>query len=230
MYNLSTTISFFRSLSLVALVSASVVLAGCGGGGGNDDDDDGGQNVGQLVEMVVISTPELDGTVGLDPTNPQSRPDEQPGVGDGGFAPGEPRKTFQAFWSFDLSQIPAGARVRSARLSLYVRDTIGDPNTAIVLARMDHVNYGATFPLTLFPPVLEFDFDQINDLATVGRRELDVTAQVQADVAAGRSRSQYRMRGAIDNNLDANFDAVLLTDGEDSQGSGELPMLILELE
>lgn len=229
----SNKLSFARPFALVALMSASVAFAGCGGGGGgHDDDDDNGndQNVGQVTELTIASTPELDGMLAGTPQNPFAAAQNQPVVGDLAYAPGGDRNTFQAVFSFDLSQIPAGKTVRSARLSLYVRDVNGDPDAAIVLARMDHVNYGPNFPINFSPPVIDFNFDTINDLNTIGRRDLDVTDQVLADIAAGRSRSQYRLRGAIDNNLDAQADYTVFTDGEDSAGTGQLPLIILELE
>ena len=105
------------------------------------------------------------------------------------------------------------------------------PQAAMALVRIDHVNFGVLFPQApLGGTTLEFDFAQLADLNTVERKDVDVTAQVQADLDSGRSRSQFRLRGAVTSNNDDVADIMLLTDGEDSQGSGELPLLIVDVE
>ncbi len=126
--------------------------------------------------------------------------------------------------------MPAGAQIVSAKLSMYQNRSAGDPQSMMVLVRVDHVNYGLNFPQTfLGGNTLDFNFAQINDLASIGRKEIDVTAQLQDDLDDGRTRSQYRLRGAVRSNNDGIADAMVLTDAEDSEGTGELPMLIVEI-
>ncbi len=227
-----------RSLALLAFLCASLAFAACGGGGGDGDGDVEGDNNDPgneppITQVIVTSTPELDGVVAGDNATVQSRSDLQPAVGDfqfiSGVTQGAPRAV--SYFSFDLTGVPAGRTVQSATLSLFNRAIQGDPKGMAVLIRIDHVNYGDVFPVATLGGVgLDFNFATINDIDVLGRKDIDVTTQVQSDLGSNRGRSQYRLRGAIASNLDNIADIALLTDGEDSQGSGELPMLIIELD
>lgn len=233
-------VSMTRRVALAALIGSSLVLIGCSGGGKGDKD--GKKKEDPMPEPPVVTPApqleytvdgdgDLDGVVFGDNAQVQSRTDLQPGVGDFSAqgATGTPRSV--AYFSFDLPELPAGAQIKSATLSLYNRATQGDPQGMMVLVRVDHVNYGTLFPQTLLGAQgLDFNIATISDIGTLGRKNIDVTEQVQADVDAGRERSQYRLRGAIASNLDNVADIALLTDGEDSFGTGEVPMLIIELE
>lgn len=224
MSNITTIFSNIRTFALVAMTGASLLLAGCGGGGGGDDEE-------QQLQLTALSQPDLDGVVFGDNQDIQSRPDLQPGVGDFALTTGASPARAVSYYSFDVSDIPAGATIKSATLSLFARDTLGNPQGMMVLVRVDHVNYGANFPQTLLGATgLDFNFATINDIGTIGRKEIDATAQLQADIDAGRSTSQFRLRGAIATNADNITDMAFLTDGEDSFGTGEVPMLIIELE
>ena len=64
----------------------------------------------------------------------------------------------------------------------------------------------------------------MTDPGPIGYRSIDVTAAVQADLAAPRIRSQYRIRFEQTANGDNVTDLVLLTDTENSHnGGGGLP-------
>lgn len=244
MTTLNTIIKNARRLAFTALLGSSFALVGCGGGGadgGMDDDfandedivEDAGNNDVTLQQVTLLSTPELDGVVVGDNQQVNGRSDIQPVVGDGQFTPtvNQGAVRFQAYYSFNLSSLPQGARIKSATMSLYSRDAQGDPAGAMVLVRVDHVNYGNTFPTTLNAGItLDANTAQIGELETIGRKDVDVTTQLQADLDAGRSTSQYRLRGAVASNFDSVPDVIVLTDAEDTQGTGELPMLIIELE
>lgn len=233
--------SLSRFLALLVLATAALSLAACGGGSGdgNNDadgvndagDDNNDDNVDQQQTLFVItSTPELDGTTRGNGVSQEGRADVETAVGDGPFVVGEGSNRFQAYYSFDLSEIPANSTVTSATLSLFSRGTFGDPEAMMVQIIVDHVNFGTLFPQApLGGTTLTFDIVRILDLNTQGRKDVDVTAQVQEDVDSIRTRSQYRLRGAITSNNDDVADVVLLTDGEDTGGAGELPLLIVEI-
>lgn len=239
MTTLNNILSNTRRLALGALLGSSLALVGCGGGGMHKEQEEEIVEEGVVVtplpetQFTVASTADLDGIVFGDNLSVQGRPDLQPGVGDfsynGNVNSGAPRAT--SYYSFDLSALPEGARVKSAMLSLYSRDTLGDPQEMMVLVRVDHVNYGNVFPTTHGGAQgLDFNFATLADMNVLGRKDLDVKDQLQADLDAGRSTSQYRLRGAIASDLDNETDIALLTDGEDSFGTGELPLLIIEIE
>lgn len=213
-------------IAILALLASLVFLAGCAA-----EDEDGGVD-GDVTDFDIPSTANLDGVAYADNVSNEGRTDLQPAVGDSAFVAGGVGATrFVAYYSFDLSAIPDGAVVVSATLSLYVRDTQGDPQDMMVLARVDHVDYGAVFPDAPFDATaLDLDFAQIADLATVGRRDVDVTDQVQLDLDDGATRSQFGIRGAVATDNDAVTDIFMLTDAEDTFGTGELPMLYVEIE
>jgi len=216
------------SFALAAL-ALGLVLSACGGGGGGDGNED--QPV--QTEFTVISTPTLDGVVFGDNAAVQSRADLQPGVGDGQFIVDESAGAvrFVSYFSFDLSDLPPGATIRSATLSLFNRAIQDDPQSMAILVRIDHVDFGAVFPTAILgATALDSNFAVIADINTLGRKNFGVGLQVQTDLDAGRTRSQYRLRGAIASDFDNVADLALLTDGEDSFGTGELPTLIIELE
>ena len=56
----------------------------------------------------------------------------------------------------------------------------------------------------------------LSDTAALGPQTMEVTTQVQNDLDAGRPRSQYRVRGAVDTpNGDGVNDLIVYTDGLD---------------
>ena len=175
--------------------------------------------------------PELDGVVADYDTASESLPTVPPHVGDGALIAGSGAPRAVGYYSFDVSELPADAVIRSATMRLYTVDTEGDPQGMMVLVRIDHVNYGSVFPQTALGATgLDFNFATISDIGTIGAHEIDVTEQLQADIDAGRQTSQYRLRGAIPTDSDAVTDLAELSDAEDTANSGLLPVLVIEIE
>lgn len=221
---LMTLLPNARLIATAFAITTSLFLAGCGGGGGGADEDE--QNA--PVQMTIVSTPELDGLAGIVGQSADTANDQPPAVGDFSASIGG---QIVGYYSFDVSQIPAGARIVSARLSLFSARTLGDPQAMMVHVKVDHVNYGGVFPQALIAGAsLDFDFAQIQDLNVTGRKDIDVTAKLQDDLDSGRSTTQYRLRGAVGTNNDNQVDVVIFTDAEDTDGFGELPLLIVEYE
>ena len=210
-----------RVIATAFAIMTTLFLAGCGGGGGGENDD-------QIdpIQLTVVSTPELDGLTAVVGQNTDGANDQPPAVGDLATNLG---RDVVGYYSFDVSQIPAGARIVSARLSLFSRATLNDPEEMMVHIKLDHVNFGNLFPQVLLAgAALDLDFAQIDDVNTTGRKDIDVTAQLQDDIDSGRSTTQFRLRGAVGTNNDNLADVVIFTDGEDTEATGELPMLIIE--
>lgn len=210
--------TFDRNVALVLLASLALTLA-CG----SED---------RETDFTLPSTSRLDGVAFGDNVSDGGRVDFQPTVGDDIFVDGGAGATrYVTYYSFDLGDVPAASVVISATLSLFLRDTLGDPKGMMVLARVDHVDFGTAFPKApLDATGLDLNFAQISDLTTVGHREIDVTDQVQADLDDGAIRSQFRVRGAISTNNDDVSDVFFLTGAEDTFGTGEPPLLIIEIE
>src|SRR5262245_3089215 len=168
-------------------LAAAILLAsgGCGGGGG-----DGGAGGGppQTLTLDVLAT-FTGGAGGPGPGLPTVE------VGDvdtflpdgmGGFTP-FPLST-RCTWSFDVTQIPAGATVTSAVFSVGQILVTGIPFTDghgnVVL---DHVDLGPTFdPTDLAGGTLPTAAVTLSNSAALGVKSCDVTAQVAADLASGR--------------------------------------------
>ncbi len=224
---LNTLRSMLRPLALTAAFSATLALAGCGGGGGGGEDGDEQQIV--IQQVTITSTPELDGVVFGSATTVQGRTDLAPHVGDFAFNAGQGPQRLQAIYSFDLSDLPEGAVIRSATLNVSVTDIIGEPVDLLSAVRLDHINFGTTFPQNFGPIVLDGNVAVIQNMGVLGLKQANVTEQVQDDMDSNRTRSQYRFRGVSETNGDNVADAVEMSDGEGSTG-GQNPVLILEIE
>jgi hypothetical protein len=184
-------------------------LVACGGGGGGD-------GTPQQGSLTIASTPTLDGPVGSSlslGTDPSQRPD----VGD--VAGGE---FVHGLFSFDLGQIPAGAQIVSASMQLTSTSTTGNPASMMGGTMViDHLSYGDSFPSELndITVIHQSGVALWDDVTTVGPRAFNVTSQVQNDQTAGRTRSQFRMRGLVSTNADSSIDLVTFSGGEDLNGN-----------
>lgn len=209
----------------VLLAALLLSLPSCGGGGGSGDDD------AQAQQLEVTTLGNMDGVLvfnnaGTLDTGLAFGPPE---TGDDAFRPGGDTAMFHGLWSFDLSALPAGAQVSSASLRLFLVNANGAPDAAFVLARLDHVDFGAAFPANSgVVASLSTDIAQVSDLATIGPRILDVTAAVLADRTAARTRTQFRLRPALGTNNDAEKDSSVWSSAE-GQGTDpdRRPLLIL---
>lgn len=101
---------------------------------------------------------------------------------------------YRAFFSFDISSIHS--TVVSATLKIYqVSTPEGSPYTNLGSLLIDHVNFG-----TIAANATVYDGNDLTrSIATTsnsadGWKEFDVKNGVQADIDAGRSTSQFRVR------------------------------------
>ena len=166
------------------LLATALLCAGCGGGGGPDGP----------VTVTLLTTPDLVGTV----TSTGFVTPQTLGVGDR-TPPGSAEFTFRGFFTFDLAALPPGATVLSATLTVHQIHVSGSPYTTLGALLVDQVvfgtvleagAYGRSFPTSQGVP-LSFD-------ATLGPKVVDATMQVQADLAAGRTLSQWRLRFVLE--------------------------------
>jgi hypothetical protein len=112
--------------------------------------------------------------------------------------------------------------------------------------RVDHLDYGNTLDIQSGedfylpipnPIVLSANIGGLTAEGSVGYKEIDVTAQVQADIQGGRTRSQFGLRFLFDDTMadpdgdDAAFndEYVLFEDAGNHQGTGNRPQLVLRL-
>lgn len=202
-----------RHLALPILFALLLMSIGCGGGGGGDEV--------ETLEALILSDPDLDGFAinreGLILGNEIAKP----AAGDLSHPDGQ--QTYRGIFSFDLDVIPAGATVVLAEFTVNQLHTQGDPIGLMGALVADHIDMGSPFDAAVFD---QFTLETIrgpggepivlSDSAALGSRTMEVTAQVQNDLGAGRPRSQFRVRGAVDApDGDAIADLINLSDGED---------------
>jgi len=178
----------------------TLLLAACGGGGQT------------TMRLDIPATDALTGDA-IDGQTPLGS--VQPFVGDTPTNLG-----IRAFYSFDLSGLPAGAAVTQA---VFTTAQVGAPfgtpyadlGGAIVVT---HVDLGGTLDTGDFDsPALTPSPGAISDDPAAGVRSLDVTAQVVADLGAGRTTSEYRLAFAADTEGGNDEDTVQF---EDALGAG----------
>lgn len=178
-----------RSLALLALVPLAA-LGACGGGGGS------GNATAQPVAVTLHGAPLLDGTV----TQGGATFLGEALVGDNGGAQGE-----RACIDFELTGVPTGAHVVTATMTLVQRVVRGTPYATLGSLLLDHVVYGTVLEAGEYARTpIESAFAVLSTDATLGPRTIDVTAQVQNDLARGQS--QFRLRFSTENDLDAVID------------------------
>ncbi len=147
------------------------------------------------------------------------------------------------FVSFSILDIPAQATVNSAILRLYQYNFSGDPYNKLGNLKIEHLVYGASLDSSDYSlEALNATVGVISTNSTVGWKNLDVTDQVQEDLANARARSQFRVRfvdaqftgegnnwiyvsaaeGGNPAQLVIDFNYALLTVAVDGNGSGSV--------
>lgn len=179
---------------------------------------------GPEITVNLLSTAALDGYVRSDGTSVPTG--SSPITGD--LDAGAPGMGYRQFYSFDLSSLPAGSSVTSATLRLYQASVAGSPYVDLGNVIVDHVDYGAALAGAAYNAVaLASNVGVLSSDATIAYKTLVVTARVQADVAAARTRAQFRVRFSnVDSNNDAGSDFALFTDAEFLGAS--VPMLVVK--
>ncbi len=165
--------------------SPPVVLGAGGGGGGGPVSVElstiAGQN-GRLIYSGLVG-PVIDVL-------------QQPAMGYNLFGDLE-----MGFFTFDLSQIPAGATIESATFEVDQRTTLGNPQATIGVVCLAHTPAFAAAPtVTELMATMEDPIRDGTGLAEVlsftqqpGLRTMDVTSQVRRDRSEGRNRARFRL-------------------------------------
>lgn len=201
---------------IVAILTLGALIASACGGGGSDlawEDHD----------RTYTSVPDRDGYIwksGFLHTSARLYAGDNDGLIDA--------DAISSVLCFDTGGIGDGAVIESAVLRVYQEDHQGSPYSKIGNLVVDHVTIGADVSLD--------DYDGGNITANIGTlsttaveewKTLDVTAAVQNDVTANRPRSEFRIRFSTESNDDNVSDFVIANDGEDSEGTGNLPQLVV---
>ena len=182
-----------RRATLTTLLSIALVTTGCGGGGGTSPP--------APVTVTILSTDELDGIVGSG--GDFSLTGDVVQAGDSTTNLG-----YRGFVSFELGVIPAGATVLTATLRLVQKKVTGDPYGSMGPVLLDQVVYGNVLESGAFARSFPQNqaFATLSTNATLEAKTVDATAPVQGDRASLRTQSQYRLRFAVESDLDTAFD------------------------
>jgi hypothetical protein len=130
--------------------------------------------------------------------------------------------------------LPAGATVVQAVLETYQFEVIGSPYAGLGDLRVDSIDLDDGVGAGLD----EGDYSSaafstvpgsLSSSSTLGPRSIDVTAAVQADVAAGRANSDFRIYFQSQTDGNGTEDQVKLISASDDGGTGRAPTLTITL-
>lgn len=205
-----------RFAGTAAVFLATLTLPGCGGGAEQNP---------APVTVTLTSTPALDGLVFAGGTVTLS---SNVTAGDYANALG-PQGGIRGFVSFDVSTIPAGATVVSATLTLVQRNVNSNPYGTLGSLLLDQVVYGSVLEAGAYARSFPSSqgFATLASSAVLGPQTVSVTAQVQADLDASRPQSQYRLRFAVEEDLDADSDQAQFWSAETALVPSDRPTLVI---
>jgi hypothetical protein len=116
------------------------------------------------------------------------------------------RSIVRGLLEFPIDTIPAGSTLTDAKLLLTQCKVAGKPFTKLGNVVVEHITYGDPFDTSAFDsPRIGAAVGMLSDNPSLGKRTLVITPVVQADLAAGRKLSQYRLRMSL---FDGNADSV----------------------
>jgi hypothetical protein len=173
-----------RSLRVVLGLGAGLALAGCGGGGGDSG------------PTTIALSPSSAGTL-----HDNGLPNGFAGIRVGQSA----NESLRGGLRFPLFPfVDSGDTILSATLRVKQTGTVGSPYTVHGALVVDHVDFGASMNSDDHDPtVLASNIGTLSSDATLGFKELDVTAEVAAAVAASDFTVDFLLR----------FTAVVLSPG-----------------
>lgn len=193
------------SPALAACLVAAVLQGGCGSSPSEPS---------APITLTLPSEPTLDGFVMNDGEAVAHA--GGPAVGDIDFI--QLGRAGRQFFSFEITNIPAGAELVSASLQLYQAGVSGDPFASLGSVVVDRIDLGASLDAGDYArPALQAQIGTVSADAALGYKTLDVTAAVEAERASGRPRFQIRLRFSNrDSDLDGEADLVAFSDAEQS--------------
>ncbi|MBK8268673.1 MAG: hypothetical protein IPK83_10390 [Planctomycetes bacterium] len=136
----------------------------------------------------------------------------------------------RGFISISLNALPANANVTKALLRFRAIAAAGNPFDDIVLLKLDHVDVVSGIDATDFIATpIENSIATIDSLPTNAKRDvsIDITSQLNADRAAGRPISSFRLDFRQAPTVDGQADAVFI-DASDDDG-GPRPSVVVTL-
>ncbi|MBU0572351.1 DNRLRE domain-containing protein [Patescibacteria group bacterium] len=135
----------------------------------------------------------------------------------------------RGFVSFNLSSLPSGAVIESATLRLYQEKIVGHPyGIGTRDLKVDHLNYGDSLGNEDYgASAISASFATLTNNATIEWKDANVTDSLKNDLSNGRNKSQYRILFPTDV-AGATSDLVYFESADNSQGTGNLPQLVIK--
>jgi hypothetical protein len=135
---------------------------------------------------------------------------------------------YRGFMSFDLTGIPSGAAIQSAKLSFFQAEVVGEPYLKLGTLFLKHVDYGATLDTGDFDGAA-MDSMLLPIITSPGQWYTvtdSIAHWVESDLASGRTRSQMRLQ-FLHEESGSTSDLVGFESGNNYFGTGNLPRLII---
>ncbi len=167
-------------------------------------------------------------TTTLLPVGSRSGNVEETGDVSPGFLAGDgiTNRAVRMFFGFDLTTLPSDAIIVSARLQANDNGGgSGDVYESLGDLALDHVDLGASLDATDFSsPALKSGIAILSHVRA-GAKEAEVTSALAADIAAGRTTSDYRARFPTLTDNDGQLDTIVFLSDDFSPGLG--PRLVV---
>ena len=134
----------------------------------------------------------------------------------------------RGFVSFDLSSLPSDATIESATLRIYQEKIVGHPYGVGRNLMIDHLNYGDSLGNEDYgSSAISSSFTTLTNNANIEWKDANVTDTLKNDLSSGRNKSQYRILFPSDT-AGATSDLIYFESADNSQGTGNLPQLVVK--
>ena len=134
----------------------------------------------------------------------------------------------RGFVSFDISSLPSDAVIESATLRIYQEKVVGNPYGVGGNLMIDHLDYGGSLGNEDYgASSISSSFTTLTNNAVVEWKDANVTDRLKDDLSNGRDNSQYRIHFSTES-TGASSDLVYFESANNSQGTGNLPQLIIK--
>lgn len=135
----------------------------------------------------------------------------------------------RGFISFAVPSELSGKTVDKAVMRLYQGQIVGDPYSAGLSLKVDHLDYGSSLENADYSaPSLSSSFATVTTNGALEYKDVDVKDMLIDDMANGRTNSQYRIHFATESvGGNATGDFTYFESQDDSIGSGNKPQLVI---
>ena len=128
----------------------------------------------------------------------------------------------------NLSNLPSNATIESATLRLYQEKVVGNPYGVGGSLKIDHLAYGNSLGNEDYgASSISSSFITLTDNAVIEWKDADVADALKNDLSNGRDKSQYRIHFSTES-TGTSSDLVYFESADNSQGTGNLPQLVVK--